>query len=118
MALKLGTETGSLVNHLLSGTNGQPAPAVGMGVTVLHWSDRNPGTITRVSDSGKTFWFKGDIAKRLDDFGMSESQSYEYTPNPDGAEIKATLRKNGAWKTSGGHQIRLGSREKYYDYSF
>jgi hypothetical protein len=34
MTQKLGTQTGSLVNHLYSGT-AAPVPVVGMGATVL-----------------------------------------------------------------------------------
>ena len=117
MALALGTQTASLSNHLLSGTKGQPTPEVGMGITILMWTDRQPATITRVSKSGKVFWFKRDHAERRDANGMSESQTYEFFPNPEATEERASLRKNGAWKCGSG-QVRLGSRDKYHDYSF
>lgn len=117
MTLKLGTETGSTCNYLMSGTEGQPAPVVGMGVTVLMWTDRQPGTITRVSKSGKVFWFKRDNYQRVDSNGMSESQEYTFTPNPDAAEECVSLRNTGAWKSACG-QVRLGSRDKYHDFSF
>lgn len=42
--MKLGRETGSLINHLLSHSK-EPAPAVGMGATILGWSDRHPATV-------------------------------------------------------------------------
>lgn len=39
--MKLGTQTGSTTNYLMSGVKGQPAPEIGMGVTLLHWTDRS-----------------------------------------------------------------------------
>lgn len=115
--MKLGRDTASVVNWLSSGTKGQPTPEVGMGVTLLLWTDRHAGTITRVSPSGKTFWFREDTAKRTDTNGMSESQTYEFTPNPDATERCARLTKSGAYK-SAGTRIRVGSRSKYHDFSF
>lgn len=116
MTLALGTQTNSVTNYLMSGTNGQPVPEVGMGITILGWTDRRPGTITRVSKSGKVFWFKEDNAVRTDQNGMSESQTYEFSENPDAGEERANLTKRG-WKCSRGH-VRVGERDKYYDYSF
>lgn len=115
--MRLGTETASLSNYLLSGTKGQPQPSVGMGITVLMWTDRHAGTITRVSPSGKTFWFQEDIATRTDKNGMSDSQSYEFMPNPDASIQCARLTKSGAYKCNG-TQIRVGDRDAYHDYSF
>lgn len=117
--MKLGRDTNSLSNWLLSGTKGQPAPAVGMGLTLLGWTDRHAGTVERVSPSGKTFWFREDRAIRTDGNGMSESQTYRFEPNPDAPLKTARLRKAGGWYESpGGRRIRLGERSEYYDYSF
>lgn len=116
--MKLGTHTASMSNWLMSGTKGQPTPVVGMGVTLLHWTDRSAGTITRVSASGKTLWFKEDTAERVDTNGMSESQDYKFTPNPDARERRASLRKNGEWREVNGSRLALGYRSAYYDYSF
>jgi|SRR5262252_5331264 len=115
--MKIGRDTNSLTNYLMSGTKGQPTPTVGMGVTILHWTDRSAGTITRVSPSGKTFWWKPDTAIRTDSNGMSDMQEYRYEPNPDATESRATLTKSGAWK-SDGYQLRLGDRRAYHDYTF
>lgn len=97
----------------------QPAPEVGMGVTELRWTDRRAGTITRVSKSGKTFWFTHDTATRIDNNGMSESQDYEYQINSEGYEYRVSLRKDGRWKVvNGGSYVMVGVRREYYDYSF
>jgi hypothetical protein len=116
--MKLGRDTGSVSNWLMSGSNGQPRPEVGMGVTLLHWTDRSAGTITRVSPSGKTFWFKVDRAIRTDTNGMSESQQYRFEPDPAAPEQVARLTKNGGYKTTGGPRLRLGQRSAYHDFSF
>lgn len=113
--MKAGTETGSLINHIMSGGQ-QGAPKVGDGATILHWTDRTAGTVIKVSRSGKTFIVQEDTATRVDDRGMSECQTYEYTPNPNGRTWVCRLTKRGY--KSGGCGVRLGARDRYHDYSF
>lgn len=121
MTMKLGTGTGSLVNHLMSGHVGGPTPVVGMGATILHWTDRKAATVVKVSPSGKTVWVKADTATRVDRNGMSESQVYRYAPNPD-APVKAFRLGKHGWRESGsrgrGAALHLGHRASYHDYSF
>lgn len=130
--MRLGTETNSLVNHMLSrGTIGQPTPEVGMGATVLAWTDRHPGTIRKVQAT-KTGWIvraTEDDAARIDANGMSECQRYEFTPNENGREWWFSFDERG-WRqvelgdanrfrlVSGGKGLRIGERGKYYDFSF
>lgn len=114
--------TGSFVNHVYGRMVNTPTPEVGMGATVLMWTDRAPATIVEVV-SPKTIKVQGDNAKRVDENGMSESQTYEYTPNEDGPVDTYTLRKNGRWirkgdPMKGGQCLLVGSREKYHDFSF
>ena len=90
--LSLGSETGSLINHVISGTTNL-APAVGMGVTILGWSDRHAATIVEVSPDGKRVGIVRDVATRTDSNGMSESQSYSFTPGTGNPSFY-TLRKN------------------------
>ena len=133
--MKLGTQTGSPSNHLMSrAVVGEPEVKVGMGVTFLSWTDRNPGTIFRVMKVGKATIIecRDDDYKRIDKNGMSESQEYEYKIRPNGC--KSFFRKNeksgfwervtknestGRWnKSNSGCGIRIGEREKYHDFSF
>ena len=98
-------------------------PAVGMGATIYHWTDRTACTITSVSASGLEIEVQEDRAERKDKNGMSESQDYEYTSDPEGSKRTFTLRKNGRWiakgsPMSGGTQVGIGHRRKYHDYSF
>ena len=117
--MKLGIETNSLSNWMMSGTRGQSSPTVGMGVTFLCWTDRHAGTIIEVSKSGKKIVVQRDHAKRTDSNGMSELQSYEFSRNPEAAREEFSLRKNGEWrKVRCGSRIALGHRSEYHDYSF
>jgi hypothetical protein len=129
--MKLGTETGSLINHLYSrGTS--PVPKVGDGATVMHWTDRSAATVIEVREIRGVPYvtIQGDTATRVDKNGMSECQDYEYTANPNGG--KSTYRlKNGKWeavslseetnrwkKSYNQNGIRFGVRDAYHDFSF
>jgi len=112
---------GSLVNHLHSRmTKGEPEPVVGMGVTMLSYCDRSPGTIIAVDAKG--FTVQADLYKRTDSNGISESQEYEYTPDPKGATYRYARVSRGTdkgkWQLGGkknGGSIRLGHRERYWN---
>ena len=127
--MKLGSETNSLTNHLLSrAVIGQPEPTVGMGATILCWTDRHPATIVAIVDGILTV--QEDNHKRIDSNGMSESQDYEYTRNPTGATYYFRAGKDGKWQEvvknentgrwnrSASAGLRIGEREKYHDFSF
>ncbi len=119
-ALKAGTQTGSLFNHLISGSK-DAKPTVGMGATVLMWTDRRAATIVEVSASGKRVGIVEDIATRTDGNGMSDAQTYDYAPGK-GSPLYYTLRKNGAYVREGdtmrGTRLAIGARSHYYDFSF
>lgn len=113
---------GNLMNRMHEGI--KPAvPEVGMGATVLMFSDREPATVVIIAPNGKQIGIQRDNAKRTDTNGMSESQDWEFSPNPTAAIEYYTLRKNGQWIKEGnsmknGEVILLGHRDKYYDFSF
>jgi hypothetical protein len=117
-----GQETGSLVNHLYSRMNA-PAPEVGVGATLLSWTDRHAGTIIEVSD--KEFVVQRDIATRTDKNGMSDSQDYSYAPNPDGERyvFRRVVRgkAKGQWREHGskdGAGVLIGKRDEHFDFCF
>ncbi len=127
--MKLGTETSSLINHLYSrATIGEPKATVGMGATILSWTDRYAATVTNVDNNRVTV--QRDHAKRVDSNGMSEGQDYEYTPDPHGAEYVFRKARSGQWEEvffnaetgrwnkSCGYALRLGERCQYRDFSF
>lgn len=125
--MKLGTQTGSLVNHIYSRT-ANPTPAVGMGATTCMWSDRHAVTIVEVTK--KYIVTQADNSKRIDSNGMSESQDYEYTPNPDAYKQYWKLDKNGSFRMAHHNEngrlvfsgssthLAIGYRDEFYDFSF
>ena len=129
--LKAGTETGSLMNHLMSGDSAV-VPEVGMGVTILFWTDRRAATITEVITTKKgtikEIVTQDDYAIRTDMNGESESQRYNYVRNPEGSIRTARLLKGG-WRILEGKDsengrniygagLLLGKRAAYHDYNF
>ena len=114
--MKLGSETGSLVNHVAS-TSKQPIPTVGMGCTILMWSDRHAATVVEIK-SARRIVIQQDNAERTDKNGMSESQEYTYTPNTNAAKRVFFLNKRGRWvEQGGGNGLLLGQRIEFYDFT-
>lgn len=118
-----GTVTGSLINHVMSG-NGTLVPEAGMGCTILGWTDRHAATIVEIKRDGKLIGIRQDDAKRVDQNGMSEDQTYEYSPNPAAPIQWFSWRPQaqrfcevGA-RTGEGRGLRIGSRNEYHDFSF
>ena len=120
---------GSLQNRLYEDmTIDAPEPAVGMPATLTHYTDRDPATV--VGWDGKTLSVTIDDYKRVDDNGMSESQQYEYTSNPDGPLYQFRRDKTGRWsrvfknaqtgrwRMARGPGLIIGFRQKYHDFSF
>ena len=116
MALVLGRETASVQNYLLSGTNGAPTPEVGMGATILAWSDRHAATIVKVTKT--QVHVQRDKVIRVDTNGMSEMQTYRYEPDPEASVEVFRLTKKGYRATGGGFALRIGDRQHYHDYNF
>lgn len=115
---------GNLTNRIAE-TIKPPIPEVGMGATILYHSDREPATVIEIQRKTNPRWIviQEDKATRTDQNGYSESQNYSYEPNPEGQKHTASLRANGTWVLTGGTMrtgtiVRLGERDKYYDYSF
>lgn len=134
--MKLGRQTASVTNHILSrAVKGQPEPVVGMGATILSWTDRQPGTIIDVSNAhaATVIYVREDNATRVDKLGMTDSgQRYLFEPDPNGRLYTFRKREDGTWEEvtvnpktgrynkieGGGHGLRIGERDKYHDFSF
>jgi hypothetical protein len=113
---------GSL-NNFLMGHSKQTEPEVGMGCTILRYTDRDAATIIEVNSKKTVIVIQEDNATRIDKNGMSECQDYAYTPNTDATKLTFTKRKNGAWvrmkePLQGGQRVAIGYRDSYHDYSF
>ena len=135
--MKLGKDTGSLTNYMMSGTKGQPDPFVGMGVTLLHWSDRDPATIKRVDvPNSKLYLWEieiwSDEVTVVSGSTHDGSAEYEYTQRDGWESGKGALwrleTRTGKWVSgkmdgkrfkkvdNGG--LRIGHRESYYNPHF
>lgn len=99
--------------HLYS--RATPEPEIGMGATILCWTDRHAGTIVRVTPT--QVHVQRDKATRIDQNGMSETQGYSYEPNPD-APIEVFRKTKKGYRNSAGNGLLIGRRDAYYDYSF
>jgi hypothetical protein len=97
-------------------------PTVGMGATLVMWSDRHAYTVVEVL-SPKKIVVQQDIAERIDKNGCSENQKYQFNPNPNASKQVFTKRKNGKWiklgnDMSNSSPLILGWKDEYYDYTF
>lgn len=121
--------SGSLANRIMEAAEGVDPHSVevGMGCTILMFTDRKPATVVEVikRDNGKVhaIVIQEDRARRLDKNGFSESQDYEYTPNTDAFKATYTLRSNNRFvrkydDMNTGQKVFVGKREKYHDFSF
>ncbi len=132
--MKLGAETGSLVNHLSSRmTIGAPEPVVGMGATVLGWTDRHAATVIDVAVIRKqtVVTVQHDDARVVSGSAHDGSAKWETKPDPAGNTRKFSRRSpNDKWHEvsinpdtgrlvkSGGYGLLIGQRDHYRDPSF
>lgn len=111
---------GSFQNLMASQTR-SPDPVVGMGATLISWTDRRAATVIAVVNDHEVR-IQEDTATRVDGRGMSEAQEYKFDPNPQGHVYVFTRRGDGRWKEKGtkgnGTSVVFGHRSHYYDYSF
>lgn len=97
-------------------------PEIGMGATILMFSDQYPATVVQIV-SPKKIAIQEDTATRVDKNGPSEEQEWSFMPNLKAPVKYVTLRKTGVWMLEGtslrgGTVVRIGRRNKYYDFGF
>lgn len=117
-------ETNSLVNEILAGGQ-DPIPQVGMGATILLWTDRVAGTIVAVvrfksgphKGAPRKVVVQRDRAVRTDHNGIGDGQTYRY--ERDSHNFRETFHRThgGKWKSEAG-RLFVGWRLEYHDYSF
>lgn len=128
--LKLGSETGSLVNHLYSRmVDGEPQPYVGMPATLLSWSDRYPATVIDVNVKKAYIVVQQDEVKVTSGSFWEGNAVCEFSPNPEGSQLIYKKNRKGfwvihEWSEKGrlvqrkGQGLMLGKKEYYYDPHF
>jgi hypothetical protein len=126
--MRLGKHTASITNWIQGNTK-QIEPEIGMGATILCWTDRHACTIIEV---GRNYVVvQRDITKSIGDCPMtSESQIYEYTPNPNAERQCFKLDRKGRYRvayindngrlvfSTSRTGIFIGERDEYYDPTF
>lgn len=135
--MKLGIETASVMNYLdAAAVIGEPKPVVGMGATILGWTDRRAATIVKVEETtGKVNAYIIEVVE--DDYKVvagsmqDGSAEYEYTPRADGYRLMYRKNRiNGMWEEvrrnpetgrlnkTNGNGLKIGKRNKWSDPSF
>ncbi len=135
----------SLTNDTMQrATKGQPEPTVGMGATLLSYSDRHAATITAVNSLSYNRWdclirVQQDVARVVSGSGHDGSAVYEITRDPE-AQVLMFARRvgTGRWDSvrlaeykhrSGatssrfvsadvGQGLAIGYRSEYHDPHF
>lgn len=129
--MKLGSETGSLVNHLMS-SRSNTEPNIGTPATLLSWTDRSAATVTKVFEKNGRLMIEvtDDKSQLFSGSRVDGSATYIYSRDPDGVRRYFRREKNGEWccvrknedtgrwVKSGRGGILLGRRETYFDPSF
>jgi len=129
MPLRPGTDTGSAINAIYSRmTRGAPEPEIGMGATLLHWTDRTAATV--IAWDPPILTVREDTATVVAGSAYDGSAVYAYTENTQGTEHSFRCDKNGAWaavrrnpatgrwKKTSGPGLIVGFRREYRDPSF
>ena len=93
--MKLGKQTGSFFNWMMS--KNKSVPVVGAGATILLWSDRHAYEVIEVNEKEKSCVIQRYAPTRLDKLGMSDSQDYEYKELTE-QKVKLYYRWGG-WKS-------------------
>lgn len=93
---------------------------IGTGATRYAGSDAYPYTIVAVSPSGKKVTVTRDKARRTDSNGLSESQEWEITTDPDATPQEFSQRKDGHYypvgtEMCGYGMLHIGTRRRYSD---
>ena len=127
--MKLGTQTNSLVNHIMANTVSSEIEA-GTPATFLSWTDRHPGTIIEKFSKGRFTYIK----VRRDEVVYAEDRSGNFTIK-DGSDDNFQMFRfktdgssgfqkvginpdTGRYVKWGDGGLSVGNREYYYDPSF
>lgn len=92
--MKLGRQTGSFFNGMMS--SNKSMPEVGKGATVLLWTDRHAYQVMEVSKDFKRVVVQQCKPKRIDNYGMGDCQIYDYS-ELNGLNQVIVFR-HGSWK--------------------
>ncbi len=99
--------------------DGKTQLVIGLGVTLGVGSDCYPYTLVDFNAKGTVISVSADKYKRTDSNGLSESQEYEYTTDPNAPVEKLRWsNKFKCYRTAGGSRYHVGHRRAYQNPSF
>lgn len=129
--MNLSKPTNSLQSNIMhAAVAGAPAPTVGMGVTILYWTDRRAGTIVEVVSENEIVFTEDDTVADKSKPCQMGHQNWIHTPQPNGPRMTAKKGRDGRWylarKTKTGRlsvnkkclPLAVGYKEHHYDWSF
>jgi hypothetical protein len=94
-------------------------PEIGMGATIVMWSDRLACTIVQITHGGKRIVIQRDTISWIPNPSAPSSPIFQYSPNPQGGIYHATKRKDGSYRlTRKTTMVWIGTRQEYYDRDF
>lgn len=105
--LKIGTQTGSVINWMMSAN--ATLPEVGKGATILSWTDRHAYEVVSVSDDCNTVEIKRCLVKALKCNAFTEDQEWDYSKLSEHTET--IVWRNEKWQKKS-HVIEFD--KKYY----
>lgn len=132
--MKLGTQTGSLVNHIMANTVTSEIKE-GTHATFLSWTDRSPGTIVKVFKKGAYTYLnvrsddvvfgEGELtnefgkAYKIVDGDSEYFSTFRFKTDGTSGFQKVTVNPDtGRYIKIGDGGLSVGTREYYYDPHF
>lgn len=128
--MRLGTETGSLINHIMSNTVTVEEIKVGTPATFLSWTDRHPGTVIDVTKKGKFTYLKvrrdevnyyepGTGKFEIVDGDDNNFSTFRFKTDGSSGFMKVGINpETGRYIKLGDGGLSVGNREYYYDPHF
>jgi len=112
--MKLGTETGSLTNYMMSCN--RTMPVVGKGATVMSWTDRHAHEITWVSEDGMSCKIRQYNPKVVGGpYQYGETPEYEYKELYEHEDLLVYHPKTQKWKRHSESIVFCGPYYKEYE---
>ena len=101
-----------MINEILAKCSKHPQ--IGMGATILSYSDRNPATVIGYDMVKNIVTVRLDDYKRIDNNDCSESQEYEYYQNDKNPTYSFRWSDKGWTEVVFNYNTNRWNKVKYY----
>lgn len=127
--MRLGTQTGSFVNYMYANTVSDEIKE-GTPATLLFWTDRKPGTVTKVFEKGAYTYLH--VRRDVVEYHQDRSGNYDIVDGDDnnyeifrfktdgssGFQRASFNERTGRYVKESGGGLTVGVREYYLDPHF